>query len=142
MKVRIFDTKAGRPDGEAGFTFIELVVTATMIAVATTAIVSIFIAVGIQNRQAKNLAIATQQLQIKLETYRNQTYSAVPIGSPAEDFTASLPLDLASPRSAIVRVTENPAGLKLVEIEISYTDGKVTKRVQSSSYVALHGVGR
>ncbi len=127
---------------QRGFTLIEVIITATLVAIAASAIVGLFVVIGGLNRQSRDLAIATQQLQIKLESYRNQTYNAIPTGSPAETFTAALPTDLDTPRSAIVNVTESPVGLKLVDIQISYTEGNATKKVQAQTYISQHGVGR
>lgn len=127
---------------QGGFTLIELVVTMTIIAIGAVAIIEIFVGIGNIDQQSRHMAVATQQLQIKVESYRNIAYASIPIGSPAEDFTSSLPADLPSPRSATATITESPAGLKLIDVQISYTEGKVTKRVQVSTYASRHGIGR
>lgn len=127
---------------EKGFTLVELVVTATFVAITSAAIVDIFITVGKLNKEARNLAVATALAQQKLEVYRDSGYAAIPTGSPAVDFTSSLPANFGSPKSAVANVTTPQAGLKKVDIVISYQEGGVPKHVQISTLMAQRGINR
>jgi type II secretory pathway pseudopilin PulG len=127
---------------QRGFTIVELVITASYTAAASAAIIGIFITVNTLNRQARNLAEATAVAQQKVETYRDAGYTAVPVGTPAETFTNQLPINLGSPKSAIANVTQLQNGLKQVDIRISYTDGRRTKNVYTSTLISQRGINR
>lgn len=125
-----------------GFTLVELVVTAVFISITLVAIINIFIFTGKLNKQARNLAVATALAEKKLEIYRDAGFNALPLGTPAETFTASLPASLGSPKSAVANISSPQAGLKQVDVMISYTDDKKTKKVQVSTYMAQRGINR
>ena len=127
-----------------GFTLVELVVTAMFITTASLAIITIFILIATLNKHARNLAIATALANEKLETYRDAGFSAIPMGSPAETFTSSLPANFGSPKSAVSNVTLVPTkpGLKQVDVVISYYDDKQLKKVQVTTLVAQRGIKR
>ncbi len=97
---------------ESGFTLVELIVTATFVAVASTAIVGIFITIERLNRESRNLTIATQIAQQKLEDLRNTNYTSITTSPPSQNFTSKLPLNFGSPKSATVTITETSLGLK------------------------------
>jgi type II secretory pathway pseudopilin PulG len=125
-----------------GFTLVEVVVTAAFTATAIAAIIGIFITVGKLNKQARNLAVATQIAQQKLETYRNKAYPAVAIGTPAETFTSELPANFGSPKAATATVAEIESGLKKVDINITYTDDRRLKHVDITTYITERGIDR
>lgn len=133
--------KTGR--SEAGFTLIELITTATFFATAGAAIIGIFIQVGKLNRQARNLTLATQAAQQKIEFNRNAGYAAIPA---SDNFTNSLPAQLGSPRSAVASLTDlSPpqVGLKQLDITITYTEqGPATKTVKLTTLVTQQGINR
>ncbi|HEX7259750.1 MAG TPA: hypothetical protein VF272_02350 [Candidatus Saccharimonadia bacterium] len=125
-----------------GFTLVELVVTAVFVTVASAAIITIFIVVGKLNKQARNMAVATALAEQKLEIYRDAGYHAIPTGAPAETFTGALPANFGSPKSAVANVTTPQAGLKRIDIIITYTDDKRTKNVQISTLMTQRGINR
>lgn len=129
-------------DKQNGFTLVELIITATFVAAASAAIVGIFITIEHLNRESRNLTIATQIAQQKLETYRNANYNSIAVTPPADDFSGMLPANFGTPKSALVTVTETTPGLKKVDIAISYTENKVPKKVQISTYIAQRGIDR
>jgi type II secretory pathway pseudopilin PulG len=130
------------PKKSGGFTIIEVIVTATFVATVLIAISGVFIMVGKLNRQSRNLAIATALAEQKLEVYRNDAFSSIPVGSPAETFTASLPANFGSPKSAVVNVTTVSAGLEQVDIKIAYTEEGTPKNVQVTTLIAEQGLNK
>ncbi len=130
------------PKKQHGFTLIEVVVTATFVATVLIAIAGVFIMVGRLNRQARNLAIATQLAQQKLEIYRNTPYDSLPTGSPADDFSSLLPSNFGSPKSAIANVTELQPGLMQIDIQIAYREENTQKNVQVTTLVAERGINK
>jgi type II secretory pathway pseudopilin PulG len=134
--------KANPLRNQHGFTLVELIVTSTYVAAASAAIIGIFIVIAPLNRESRNLAAATATAEQKIEIYRDAGYAAIPTGTPAEDFTSKLPANLGAPRSAIANVSEPQAGLKQVNIVISYSDGGKTKKVQTSTLMTPRGINR
>ncbi|HSH31779.1 MAG TPA: type II secretion system protein [Candidatus Saccharimonadales bacterium] len=127
---------------ESGFTLVELIITATFVAIALVAIVEAFVTVDKLNRQARNLAIATQLAQQKVESSRNLGYAAIPA---SEDFSSTLPANFGSPKQATTEFADlTPAepGLKRLNIVIYYHEGSVRKDVQVSTLVAERGINR
>lgn len=127
---------------QRGFTLVELVVTATLVAVASMAIIGIFITIGTLNRQSRNLAVATAIAEQKVETYRDAGYAAIPVGNPGEDFSSMLPTNFGNPKSAVANVTVVSPGLKRVDILINYTEGGTPKKVQTTTLMAERGINR
>ena len=127
---------------ESGFTLVELIITATFVAAASTAIIGIFISVSILNAQARNISLATALAEKKLETYRDAGYSAIPTGNPAETFTSEMVPQLGSPRSATTIVTVPQAGLKQVDVKVMFTQNGRTQNIQLSTLVAQRGINR
>jgi prepilin-type N-terminal cleavage/methylation domain-containing protein len=127
---------------QQGFTLVELIVTAAYVATASAAIIGIFITIGAINRESRNMSVATALAEQKIETYRNAGYNAVPIGTPAEDFSSKLPTNFGSPKSAVANVTTPSTGLKQVDIVISYTENKRPKKVQMSTLMTQRGINR
>lgn len=124
-----------------GFTLIELTITSVVLSLVVLSIANLFIAIEDTNRQARNIAIAVQLANEKMENYRNRPYSAMTVG--VTDFTTSLPATLHPPRSATSTVTEIDAGgLKRVDIAISYTEHSRTKNIQTSTLLARRGINR
>ncbi len=126
----------------SGFTLIEVVVTATFVSAVLLAIVGVFIMVGKLNRQARNLAIATQLAQEKVEVYRNTPFDSIPLGTPAEDFSSSLPSNFGSPKSAVANISQLQAGLIQVDIAITYREEGAPKNVQVTTLIAERGLNK
>ncbi len=129
---------------EKGFTLVELIVTATVVTIASLAIMTIFLVTAKLNKHARNMAVATALATQKLETYRDAGFSAIPTGAPAETFTNLLPANFGNPKSAVANVAVDPTkpGLKQVDIIISYFDDKQLKKIQVSTIVAQRGINR
>lgn len=131
-------------DNQAGFTLIETLVALVVIAMSVAAVLTAFIAVESLNRRARNLTIATQAANQQLETYRNTAYAGIPTGANQDLSSLLTPYpSLGTPRSALATITEiDPAGLKQVDIAISYTESGKTKNVQVSTLIARRGINR
>jgi prepilin-type N-terminal cleavage/methylation domain-containing protein len=126
---------------ESGFTLVELIVTATLVAIFVVAVIQMFISIDNINRQSRNLALATQLAQRHMESYRNTGYASIPV-SPVDDFTSQMPSNLASPRSATATITEVNDGLKRVDIAIYYNEGSKRKNVNISTLIAAQGIDK
>lgn len=126
---------------QAGFTIVELLVTALFVGIAFLAIGNLMVNTINLNRRAGNLIEANLIAQQKIENYRQTSYGDIPVGSPAVTFTGELPGRFPAPRSATINVTEVEAGLKKVDVFITYTDGG-TRNVEQSTYITEAGISR
>lgn len=127
---------------QSGFTLVELVITATFVAAAVTAIVGLFIAVNSLSRQSRNLSTVTALVEQRIETYRNKPFAAIATGSPAETFTNALPAEIKGPRTAVVNVTQPQTDLMRIDVVVTYYEGKKQKRVEMTTLIARSGINR
>jgi type II secretory pathway pseudopilin PulG len=127
---------------QSGFTLVELVITATYVAAATAAIVGIFIVIGKLSKQSRNLAVATALAEQEVEKWRNSPYTAIPIGTPADDFSSSLPANFGSPKSALANITESPTGIKNVDVVVTYYDDNRPKKIELTTLIGQRGIDR
>lgn len=126
----------------AGFTLIELIVTAAFTATMAVIIVEVFVNVGKTIRLSRNLAIATQLAQQQIEIDRNAGYTAIPA---SQDFSSQLPANFGSPKSATATFSDlSPiqAGIKELDIAITWYDAGVQKNVQVSTLITHQGIDR
>lgn len=128
---------------ETGFTFIELIMTTLVAAIAIIAIGTLYSTVITSNRSAQSQTIATQAAQQEMEVVRNTPYANLTVGTT--NLTSNLSADplLPSPRSEQLVVSQyNANGLKQVDITVTYTSGSTTKTVKLTTLVALNGINQ
>jgi len=126
---------------QSGFTLIEFIVAATLLATIVVAVATTLDSIKAINFSANNLTIGTEAAQQQLELYRNTPYNQIALGT--QDISSSLSAypSLKSPRSATATVTQvDPDGIKQVDIAITYTGQGGTKRIQVSTQVANKGL--
>ncbi|HSX48544.1 MAG TPA: prepilin-type N-terminal cleavage/methylation domain-containing protein [Candidatus Nanoarchaeia archaeon] len=123
-----------------GFTLIEVLIAAAVLAMSAAAVVSVFVTVKTLNRRARNITLATQAAQQEIEVLRNTAYASLPIGST--DFSSSLPGELQDPKTATAVIAESPVGLKRVDITISYGESGRSKQIQFSTAISQIGIDR
>jgi prepilin-type N-terminal cleavage/methylation domain-containing protein len=128
-----------RLGNQSGFSLIELVVASTLLAIAGTSVVTVFVAVTNLNRQARNLTIATQKAQEKIEVYRNTSFNTISTGTTS--FTGELPAELRSPKSGTIEVTDVEPDLKRIDITLTYNENR-TKTVKLTTYATRRGLNR
>gem|GEM_PF-1681361 len=127
-----------------GFTIIELVVTMAFMGIVIVAISELYTGVRQANRTANNYTIAVQVAQQLVEKYRNTPYSNIAVGTTDVTSSALTPYpSLLSPRSATTTVTViDAAGLKQLDVAVSYKDRAGTKDVRLSTLISYKGVNR
>jgi len=126
---------------QSGFTLIEFIIAATLLATIVVAVATTLDSIKAINFSANNLTIATEAAQQQLELYRNTPYNQITIGTQNISSSLNAYPSLKSPRSATAVVTQvNAAGIKQIDIAISYTGSGGTKRVQVSTQVANKGL--
>lgn len=88
------------------------------------------------NRYRKYATIAAQR---EIETLRNSNYGSLSAGQTI-NFTTDLPADLPAGKSGIVVVSEPAAGLRKVDVTVSYPRGGNTKEVKLTSIIGQLGI--
>jgi prepilin-type N-terminal cleavage/methylation domain-containing protein len=127
---------------QKGFTIVELIVTIVIAGIILPAVAIAITNLTAINYRARDLALASTVAQNKAETLRSTGYNALVAGT--QSFTAELPSSIGGPKSASYTITNNtPAsGVKQVDINISYTEYKVTRNLAYRTYISELGVGQ
>jgi prepilin-type N-terminal cleavage/methylation domain-containing protein len=125
---------------QAGFTLVELIVTIGIVGLMVVGVTSLYITIEGTQRKTRLLETATRAGEKKIEELRNNHYNSLADGNT--DFTSELPVELPSPRSGTVTVSEPTPGIKRVDLNITYRDGRIDKEVELSSLIGVIGLGQ
>ncbi len=140
-----------------GFTIVEMIVTMMIMGVIIASFASAIVGIKVIFGRASSIASANTLAYAKLQEYENRTFASIPstaITNPAtlteqEDFTASLPASMPSPRSAKVFTSSQSTSLKLITVRIRFGTnvGNVNctgseRCVEYTSLVQQRGLGR
>lgn len=124
-----------------GFSLVELIVAIVVIGLLVVGVTSLYITIESTQRKTRLLETATRAGEKKIEELRNNHYNTLEANS-VMTFTNELPNTLPEPRSATVTVTEPTAGIKRVDVSITYRDGRSNKEVALSSLIGVIGIGQ
>jgi len=122
-----------------GFTVVELLVTIVVSGIIISAVFALFMTIQGTQRSAVLMSSATRAGETKIESLRNLTYSSLPLGTT--DFTGELPDNLRDRQGTLV-VTDKEAGIRRVDVTITYKDGSKERRVELSSLIGRLGIGQ
>ncbi len=125
---------------QVGFTVVELVISIVLMGFIIPAVAIGMTNLAVINNRARDLVLANAIAQNKIESLRSIGYNSVPISTVS--FTTSLPVSMGSPKSASYTVTQKSAGLKQVDISISYSEYKTTHTLAYRTYIYELGVGQ
>jgi type II secretory pathway pseudopilin PulG len=126
---------------QGGFTIVELVVTTVVTGLIVVAVASLFITIERTQHSTQLLETATRAGEQQIESLRNNNYGSLTPGQTIT-FTNDLPEELPSPRSGTVVVSEPSAGIRRVDITVTYRDGSKQKDVKLSSLIGQLGIGQ
>ncbi len=127
----------------AGFTLVELVVTAAVLGVFIILLLSSRASILQLQRNTAAYAIASQIAATRMEIYRNTSYANIPLGTTNISTDLATYPQLAQPKSGSVTVTELvPQNLKQVDIVISYTLNRQVRNLKLTSIIAARGIDR
>lgn len=124
-----------------GFTLVELLVTIIVIGVVFSGLSSIFIGVQRAQVQTNYLESATRAAQRQIESLRNINYNNLTPGEDI-DFSNDLPETLPGNSTGNVVVSEPSAGLRRVDVTVSYEYGGEQRDVQLSSLIGVIGIAQ
>jgi len=125
---------------QAGLTLVELVVTiavAAIVIVALNAIVTSYLHVS---QRGRYLNLANSFVEGEFEALRNQGYNSISTGTSS--LTSQLPTQLPPSRNSSMTVSSPSAGLKQIDITVSYQDQGQTNSYAYTTYIGELGVGQ
>lgn len=127
--------------GENGFTLVELMVTIVVLGIAISGIAGLYYTMQVSQVQTQHLDLATRAARTEIENLRNNGYNGLTSGGTL-NFTASLPAALPGDKTGTVIISEPLAGLKRVDVTVTYTDYGKQQTVELSSDIGVIGIGQ
>jgi|SRR5579862_3916394 len=124
---------------QSGFTIVELIVAmivGTSFIITTNSAVNDYTHLSTRTRQ---LTLANSFAESEVEALRNNGYNSLTLGTT--DISSQLPSGLQSPKSASLVVSSPLAGIKQVDLTISYYDQAV-RTYSYTTYIGELGVGQ
>ena len=123
-----------------GFTTVELI-TATIIAAIVVASASLIIGnYSHLSGKGRNLILSNSFVEAKAEALRSIGYNG--LSDSATDISNELPAELATPRSASLQISAPGAGLKQIDITVTYSDQGTPRTYSYRTYIGELGVGQ
>lgn len=123
-----------------GFSIVELIIS---IVVGVTFISSMNLVVNNYTnlgKRGRNLVLANSYAEAKMEALRNKGFQSIALGT--SDLTSELPSQLPQPRGATLIVSQPQAGLKQVDVSVSYNDLGISRSYSYRTYIGELGVGQ
>lgn len=131
-----------------GFTVVELLITLIVVGVVFMAFTTTFAGVENISKKGNDVAIASTQAFAKLQQYEGMNFTSLPTTAPVgslqevEDFSASLPTALESPRSGKVFINTSSSTLKQVDVRVSFGSGPSQRYIEYVTFIQRNGLGR
>ncbi len=124
---------------EQGFTLAELMITLVVVGIVVSSVALLLGSIQRSQRQTAFTESATRAAQRQIEIMRNNQFNQLVPGVDIS-FTNDLPVNLPSPKSGTVVVSEPSSGLKRVDVTVNYDDGGQQRTVQLSSLIGVLGI--
>jgi prepilin-type N-terminal cleavage/methylation domain-containing protein len=131
-----------------GFTVIELLITLLVVGIVFLSFTTTFAAVSNISQKGSDIALASQAAFGKLQEYENLNYNSLPNTTPTgslqqvEDFSASVPSNLESPRSGLVYINTSSNTLKQVVVRVTFGSGPTQRYIEYTTFIQKQGLGR
>lgn len=123
----------------AGFTVVELIIA---MVVGVLFISSMNLVTDNYNglsKQTRNLVLVNSYAEAKVEGLRNTGYNGINTGTT--DISSELPTQLSHP-SGTMTVSQPQAGIKQIDLSISYNDNGISRTYTYRTYIGELGVGQ
>lgn len=129
-----------KKNNTAGFTIIELLIAIAVVGILVPTLVSFVNTLNRFNDRARELTVVNSLAENKVESLRSLGYSGLTNGSTS--FASELPTTLGNPKSATYSISTPNAGIKQVDLVISYNDHGATQTVNFRTMIGELGVGQ
>ncbi|HET8671091.1 MAG TPA: prepilin-type N-terminal cleavage/methylation domain-containing protein [Candidatus Saccharimonadales bacterium] len=126
---------------QAGFTLAELMVTIVVLGLVISGLGGLYYIMQITEVRSQRLDLAMRAARTKIESLRNNGYSALVPGNNI-NFTSELPADLPAGKTGTVVVSEPLPELRRVDVTVQYTDYGKQQTVTLSSNIGVIGIGQ
>lgn len=124
---------------QTGFTIVEVIITIMFLGFIVAGITTVYLSAERIQEQTAWMQSASHAAQTEVESLRNTTYNTLVAGQNI-DFSSSLPATLPAPRTGTVVVSEPQAGLKRVDVTVTYKDHGQTHNVELTSLIGVIGI--
>jgi type II secretory pathway pseudopilin PulG len=123
-----------------GFTIVEALVSMAVAAIVIGSLTQVVTTYVHVSQRGRYLNLANSYVEGKVESLRNAGFNGIATGT--SNLTSELPSQLPPGRSASMSVTLPQAGLKQVDITVSYSDNGQTRSYSYTTYIGELGVGQ
>lgn len=125
---------------QSGFSLVELMVAIFVGGIFVTSINSVFSSHAYLTQRTQNLVFANAYAEGKIESLRSVGYNGLTNGTSI--VTSELPAELTAPKSGTVVTSDYSAGVKKVELSITYNDLSTSRTYNYTTYIGELGVGQ
>ena len=125
---------------ESGFTIVELMVAIVVSGVVISSLSQVVTSNLHLSQRGRFLSLANAYVEAKVEGVRNNGYNALPTGTTS--LKSEMPSGLPSNKNGTMTVTSPQAGIKKVDITVSYTDQGKPYSFSYTTYLGELGVGQ
>jgi hypothetical protein len=112
-----------------------------VLGIAISSIAALYYTMQITEVQSQRYDLAVRAARTEIEDLRNNGYDSLTPGSTIT-FTSNLPSSLPSDKSGTVTVSQPSADLRRVDVNVTYTDYGISKKVELSSDIGVIGLGQ
>ncbi len=125
----------------SGFTLVELLLTILVLGVVTLSLGTMYYEMQMTQVESLHYDLAINAARTEIEELRNNGYTSLTPGSPPT-FPTSLLSGLPANSSGSVSVTQPMAGLRQVNVTVTYSDYGQTQTVVLSSDIGIIGISQ
>jgi prepilin-type N-terminal cleavage/methylation domain-containing protein len=123
-----------------GFTLVELMVTIVVAAIVITALNEVVTGFLHVSQRGRYLNLANSFVESEVEALRNESYNSLSVGTTS--LTSQLPSQLPPASSGSITISNPQAGLKQIDLSVSYNDQGVSNTYSYTTYIGELGVGQ
>jgi type II secretory pathway pseudopilin PulG len=120
---------------------VEVMVTIMFLGFVVIGVTQLFLSIQRVQEKTTWLQAASHAAQTQIESLRNNNYNSLTDGQVIT-FTNQLPANLPAPKSAQAVISEPQAGLKKVDVTISYSDHGSPHTVKLTSLIGVIGISQ
>jgi prepilin-type N-terminal cleavage/methylation domain-containing protein len=123
-----------------GFTMLELLISIAILGIVVPALSLGLRGLIVLNNRSRDLALTSMVAENKVEQLRSSGFNSLTVGT--YNFSNELPGEISNPKTATYTISNPSAGIKNIDINITYWDYTRTKTMIYKSVVSELGVGQ